>query len=573
MSKKSTNRIDNPSKIKNYWFKERNISIAIIFFGTILNVSVVFAPILLGKLINTIVENRKLEINLLYGLYYISLFLVIQLSRFYKRLFVRKFANRTSKTMRLMIYNNIMNKTVIELENENVGDLMARCISDVEITTEGMRKATTEVFDTGVLLVSYIVSLLIYNWAISLLGFIFIPVALLLAFFLKHSIYKTTIKYRKKFSEVNSSTYSLIDNAILYRTHNVLEKKINDYDSELEDLREKAIKSNILENSMGSIYKAICLIGVFFVVYFAGKLVIDGDMMVGDFSAYIALYIALVAKVSRTGNLFNSIEKSRISWQRIEPYLSSYKSKDSTINVNNIGLLEVNNLSFGYPNDNKTIINNISFKARKGEIIGITGPIASGKSTLGLSLLGLYPYLGNIKINDKELSSYNETEKSFMISYLSHNPYLLSDTIYNNITLGNNIDISDVLKDVCFEEDMLEMDEKEQTLIGSSGVRLSGGQQARIALARALINKNEVIILDDPFSSVDMKTEERIIMNLKNNYKDSIIIIISHRLSIFKDIDKVIMLDKEYIYGTHQDVMNKSKLYNQIFTLQEGDMR
>lgn len=185
--------------------------------------------------------------------------------------------------------------------------------------------------------------------------------------------------------------------------------------------------------------------------------------------------------------------------------------------------------------------------------------------------------MGSIKIDQKELKDYSEYERSQMTSYLGHNPQLLSDTLYNNITLGKNKDITAVLKDVCFDTDLEAMPKGQDTLVGNSGIKLSGGQQARIALARTLLNKNKIIILDDPFSAVDMKTEETIIENLKSNYKDSLIIIISHRLAIFNKINKIILLksDKTVDYGTHDELMKKSEIYATIFNLQctEGGVR
>jgi ABC-type multidrug transport system fused ATPase/permease subunit len=157
-----------------------------------------------------------------------------------------------------------------------------------------------------------------------------------------------------------------------------------------------------------------------------------------------------------------------------------------------------------------------------------------------------------------------------MISYLGHKPQLLSDTIYNNITLGNAKDIASVIKDVCFDTDLLSMPDGQNTQIGNSGITLSGGQQARIALARSLVNKNKIIILDDPFSAVDMKTEETIIENLKNNYKNSLIILISHRLAVFDKVDRIILLhnDKTADYGTHNELIKKSEIYAAIYSLQ-----
>ena len=118
-------------------------------------------------------------------------------------------------------------------------------------------------------------------------------------------------------------------------------------------------------------------------------------------------------------------------------------------------------------------------------------------------------------------------------------------------------DITSVLKDVCFDTDLASMPHGENTFVGNSGIRLSGGQQARISLARTLLNKSKIIILDDPFSAVDMKTEKEIIENLKNNYKDSLIILISHRLTIFTEINQIVFLnnDKTADYGTHNELM------------------
>ena len=228
-------------------------------------------------------------------------------------------------------------------------------------------------------------------------------------------------------------------------------------------------------------------------------------------------------------------------------------------------------MTFRYPESQESILENISFTAQQGEIIGVTGAIAAGKSTLGLALLGLYPYMGSIRIDGRVLSHYSESERSQMISYLGHNPQLLSDTIFNNITLGDSLDITTVLQDVCFDIDLAAMPDQANTLVGNSGIRLSGGQQARVALARTLLHKNKIIILDDPFSAVDMQTEEKIIEHLKNNYQESVIILISHRLAIFSRIDRIVLLhnDTTTDYGTHQQLMEKSAVYARIYNLQQ----
>ncbi|MFA5493094.1 MAG: ABC transporter transmembrane domain-containing protein, partial [Bacteroidales bacterium] len=143
-----------PDKIINYWKKEKFVVACIIIFGLSCNSTIILGPIYQGKLIDSIAGGDNLYSVLLLSATYVALIGAIQILRYFKRFYIRRFANSTSSTMRLMIYNNIMNKSTSELDNENMGNLMTRVISDVDLCVEGMRKFTTEVFDTGVLMIS-----------------------------------------------------------------------------------------------------------------------------------------------------------------------------------------------------------------------------------------------------------------------------------------------------------------------------------------------------------------------------------------------------------------------------------
>lgn len=577
MSKLKIEPMEQPDRMLNYWKKEKFIVVCIIIFGLLYNISLVFLPIYQGKLIDSIAHNNSLSTVTTLAVSFIMMIGLIQLFRYFKRFYIRRFANSTSATMRLMLYNNIMNKSTSELDDQNIGNLMTRAVSDVDLCVEGMRKFTTEVFDTGVMMVSYIVLLLVYDWKITLFSIVFVPVAMLIAENLKGFIYKYTGAFRNKSSEVTDITYDTIENAMLYRISGMEPANGERYRNNLEDLQNKAIKANILENSMQPVYNVIAMLGIVPAIYMGGMKVIDGNFSVGIFSAYITAFITMATKASKAAKLFNSVQKSQVSWNRIKPYLTEYQSKNTDLNISSNGTqLTVENLSFRYEEHGDYVIENISFEGKQGEIIGVTGGIASGKSTLAMSLLGLYPYEGSIKIDGKELKDYSEFERSQMIAYLGHEPQLLSDTIYNNITLGCEGQVDNVLRDVCFNDDLINMTDGEDTLVGNSGIRLSGGQQARIALARTLFNKNKIIILDDPFSAIDMKTEEKIIRNIKKSYKDSLIILVSHRLAVFNSIDRILLLDgdKSAQYGTHNELLEKSKVYSTIYNLQgtkEGD--
>ena len=564
--------IKNPDKIKNYWIKEKKSVILLTLFGILYDVGMVARPIYQGKLIDALIAKVNFNNLIKLSLTFIFIIGMVQFFRYLKRYYVRQFANATTATMRFMIYNNILHKEEKELNDENMGSLMTKAISDVDVCVEGMRKSTTEVFDTGVLFITYLVTLLQYDVKITLYACIFIPAAVFIAEKMKKIIFKFTKAYRSQLSQVSDITYDRIDNAILYRLYGREADNRVVYEEELEDFEKKAIVANIWENAMQPIYNVIAMGGIVFVIIMAGEKVYEGSFTVGVFSAYISIFTIMAAKASRIARLFNTIQKSSVSWKRIKSFLKEYKEIDKTRGIiSKETKLEIENLYLKYDKSSDYIIKNLNFKARENNIVGITGPIGCGKSTLGRVFLGNINYEGSIKIDNKELRDYSEYERSRIISYMGHDAHLISDTIYNNITMGDEGDISHVLKMVCFDEDLKSMENGIETLVGNGGVRLSGGQQARIALARTLYHKNKILILDDPFSAVDMKTEKNIIDNLRANYGDCLILLISHRLAIFKYLNQIILINEDKIleYGNHQKLIENSKLYNQLYLLQQ----
>lgn len=568
--------IKGPNKIINYWIKEKYVVAAIIFFGLTFNIAIVLGPIYQGKLLDALLSKEPLLEVLKIALLFIALVLGIQVMRFFKRFYIRRFANLTLSTMRLMIYNNLMEKKVNDFEKEDVGNLTTRAISDVDECVEGMRKFSTEIFDTGVLMASYFVAMILYDQKITIMVSVFIPMAMFLAEKLKLVIYKRTSEYRRKVSEMSSLAYETVDNTMLYRANGMEEHYRKRYEEELIDLEKKSIRASILENAMQPVYNIIAMFGIILVIYFGGMKVVEGSWTIGAFSTYFTMLAALALKASKAAKLFNSVQKSKVSWTRIKPYMTEYvafSKENLKISETKEPMLKVENLSFTYPSadeDSEPVIREISFTGKKGMLIGVTGPIASGKSTLGIALLGLYPYEGSIEISGEELSFIPDEKRSALISYQGHRPSLFSDTLAENISLGREGDLDKAIKASALEVDLSYMPEGRDTRVGNMGIRLSGGQQARVALARALYSENSLIILDDPFSAVDMKTEEEIIRNLKSMYKESLVILISHRISSFHETDLVILFDqdKHTMVGSHELLMEKSKAYHAIYSIQ-----
>lgn len=563
----------HPERMWEYWKKEWRAVVMITLTGTVFNAAMSAGPMLQGHVIDLILAGEPSSLIGRWIAGYLLAILAIQALRFLKRYYIRLFANRTNATMRFVVYHNIMNRPVEKLKGERAGDLMTRGISDVKACVEGMRKATTEIFDTGVLMVAYIISLLSMDVSLTLGACLCIPLSMAAAGMLKQVIFRYTSAYRKQLSLVTDITYEMAENSMLYRITGTEARNLRLYGEELKSLEKKAILSNMLENSMQPIYKTISLFGVVGICYFGGKNVIAGGWTVGVFSAYLSIFFALAVKASKAAKLFNSVQKAQVSWERVKPYLKlpEEEARQMPKLLPSPGLV-MSHMSFTYPGADKPVVEDVSFEVLPGQLIGVTGPVASGKSTLGLALQGLYPYDGDILIGGVQLRDCPAKTISAVVSYMGHDSHLLSDTIYHNITLGDEGDIRQVLSDVCFEEDLASMPEGIHTLVGTSGIRLSGGQQARLALARALYHRGNLLVLDDPFSAVDQKTEQRIIRNLRKHYSDCAILLISHRVACFEEADRVVLVNRgRAVCRTHSQLMEESPVYQALFNLQREE--
>ena len=233
--------------------------------------------------------------------------------------------------------------------------------------------------------------------------------------------------------------------------------------------------------------------------------------------------------------------------------------------------LVLKNINKTFPGDQQAI-RDFNLEVKDREFLILVGPTACGKSTLGKTFLCEYPYEGHLTYGGRKLSSCTEQGRSRLIGYLGHDPELLGDSIRNNVLLGDDSDVWTWLRAVCFDEEVREMEDREDTVVGNSGVRLSGGQAARLALARMLCHGKPVMILDDPFSALDRSTEKQVFEHLKELSKDRIVFLISHRLYLFPEFDQVIWMEHGTgTCSTHEKLMAENKQYAELYHAQAAE--
>ena len=562
--------VREPQKISSYLKREWKTLLLVTLTGLAFDGSMSYAAVLQGRLIDAVASKAALAVVGQKALTFLLVVAVIQTCRALKRYFVRLFANGTGARMRRMLYNSVFSQDVTALSGASAGELMNRAVGDVDICVEGMRKVTTEIFDTGVLMASYLITMFSYDVKTTLLTCMFIPVAMFIAEKLKTIIENATKLARAQNGAVSATTLSNVENALLYRVNSAYERRLAEYEAELTDLEKKNVRADVLENSMQPVYNAIALLGIVAILTRGGGLVIAGTWTIGDFTAFTAIFIALATKASKAAKLFNSYQKAAVSWQRIKPQIQPHTLPDETDRFPDApAALEVRDLAFAYPGANEAAISGVSFSAKAGELIGVTGAVASGKTALGYALTGALPCSGSVTLCGTPLRDFTPCERSRRVAYMGHDPQLLSDSIYENVTLGEGGDISEILSLVCFDADLAAMPGGVNTRIGAGGVRLSGGQRDRVALARTLCRPSRLVILDDPFSAVDMDTERKIIAKLRGRFPDRILVLISHRLAAFPETDQVLFFENgRAVTSTHEALLRENPAYKALWDAQ-----
>lgn len=574
-----------PDRVLSYFREEWKVLVVITVSGLIYNLGLLAGPWFEGKMTGCLVKilngNQFFADMLVLVAGYVTAITMVQVSRYIKRFYVRRFANNVNRRMKEILYGSLVRKSRAELEEEGEGNVMTKAILDVDDCVEGMRKFTTEIFDTGVALAGYVGMLLWYDWRLALLCLIFPPISYYTAEKMKKMVQRTGAAYKVQSGALSAATLDRVHNAVTYRVFGMEHGRQSAYEENLEAYEKAAVKANIWSTAMPPVYRMISMTGVLFILYFGQKNVLGRGWSVwtiAAFTTFLSCFVKLSVKSSNAAKLFNAVHKAQVSWNRIKPLLTGDAAEEShqtwsdvtrknTLDLHRIDL-EVNGLSFRYP-EGREILHNISFSAHTGQMIGITGSVACGKSTLGKAFLCEYPYEGQILVNGQDLCEMKQEEQTAVIGYLGHDPELFFDSVENNILLGESADPMELLQKVCMKEEVEEMDEGIRTRIGNGGVRLSGGQAERLAIARTLCHKKPLIVLDDPFSALDKKTEEQIFANLKKDAKDSLVLLISHRLYLFPQMDQVIwMEDGHAAAGTHEELLEQIQEYRKLYEAQ-----
>lgn len=480
------------------------------------------------------------------------------------------------------IFNHYQSLDQIFYKKNRTGDLMNRISEDVSKVR--MYYGPVIMYGTNALILFIVIISYMFSVAPMLTIYSLIPLPILSIFIYKISdlINMKSTHVQESLSDLSTysqESFSGISVLKSFSIENIIFKRFETY----------AIKSFRNSLSLAKIQAwffpiILFLIGLsnLIVIFIGGKEFIDGKIEIGVIAEFIIYVNMLTWPVTLVGWVTSIVKQAEASQKRINEFMGS----KSSLLIGNEKLdaikskdIHFKNISFIYDQTGIQVFDSFNLKIKKGNSIGIIGKVGSGKSTLLDLLARIYdPTKGSIIIEDTDIKKLDINNLRSIISYVPQNNFLFSESIFKNIQFGNlNATKDEIIKAAKLAEidsEIRKFDNGYQTILGERGVTLSGGQAQRISIARSFIKEASIYLFDDCFSALDTDTEERILSNLKNNFQDKTIIIVSHRISCVKNSDKIIVIDEGKIIekGSHKELINIKGYYKELFDKQKTEL-
>jgi ATP-binding cassette subfamily B protein len=480
------------------------------------------------------------------------------------------------------IFSHYQSLDQVFYKKNRTGDLMNRISEDVSKVR--MYYGPVLMYGTNAIILFIVIISYMFSVAPKLTIYSLIPLPILSIFIYKISdlINKKSTKVQESLSDLSTYSQESFSGISVLKSFNIQDLIFGKFDKYALE----SFKNNLSLAKIQAWFFPIILflIGLsnLIVIYIGGKEFIDGNIEIGVIAEFIIYVNMLTWPVTLVGWVTSIVKQAEASQKRINEFIDSktkLKNGDLTISKKDSKSIVFKNVSFKYDQTGIEIFNSFDLKIEEGKTIGIVGKVGSGKTSILDLICRIYdPSGGDIFIGDKNLKSLKLSELRKIISYVPQNNFLFSESIQKNIQFGNpkatkdQVQKAAVLSEI--DSEILKFDKGYDTILGERGVTLSGGQVQRLSIARSFIKDSEIYLFDDCFSSLDSDTEDRIISNLKNNFNNKTLLIVSHRVSCVRHADKIIVLENGKIVqnGTHNELISKKGFYKELNTKQNSEV-
>ncbi len=520
------------------------------------------------------------SIFITYGLTIIGLALTSGLFMFLMRQTIIVMSRHIEYDQKNEIYQHYQSLDVSFYKQYSTGDLMNRITEDVGKVRMYTGPAVMYLANTLVTVITVLVFMLNVNWELTLMVFIPLPILSFIIYKVSDKINKRSNKVQQELSNLTShaqESFASIRVIKAYAQENYFTKSL---DEKGDVYKKENLKLATIESYFQPTMVLMIGLSVMITIWYGGYLVMHKKIEAGNIPEFIMNVYRLTWPFAALGWVTSLIQRAAASQTRINEFLKTPSAikNDATSETKIEGDIKFKNVSFTYPETGITALKNISFHVKPGQILGITGPVGSGKSTIAQLLSRIYDTeQGEILMDNKNIKHLNLSDLRKSMGIVPQEVFLFSDTIANNISFASEKEFSKeeietAAKNASVFDNIQEFPNKFETLVGERGITLSGGQKQRVSIARAIIKNPEILIFDDCLSAVDTETESLILNNLKRIMQNKTCIIISPRISSIRHADTILYLKNGEISesGMHQELLNLKGDYFGLFELQKN---
>ena len=549
------------------------------FFAILVAGSTAGIAWLLDPAIKKIFIEKNQSLILLIPFLIILTFTVKGIALYLAKTIMISVAEEVKKVLQSEMVKSLINADTQLIDQKHSGKFISNLTYDVNHITTLLSTAILNLFKDSLTLIALLFVMFYQNWKLSLIAMIMIPIASIVSQALGKRVKKVVTEAQEKSGSLNSYLIELFKNHQLIKIFQREEYESKRADQHLSQLKDKNKKIEIIFVRMSPIMETLTGIMIAILIYYSGKLALKDEIDVGSFFSFLAAMMLAYQPVRALSTLNMTIKQGLSAASRILPIIDN-KNKITDhqdaldINIKN-STIEFKNINFKYNLEEKNVLKNINIHMPGGKMTSLVGHSGSGKSTL-LKLIARFYDAQSGDIFIDEQSIYKTKIKSLrnQISLVSQDTTLFDDTIKNNIAYAKkNASDEEIIAASRFSyshEFIERLPNGYETIIGENGVRLSGGEKQRLSIARAMIKKSPIILLDEATSSLDAETESKIQDALKILTKDRTTIVIAHRLSTILNSDQIYIIDSGNVVanGKHDELLNNSDLYKNFYEKQ-----
>ena len=556
----------------------KNILISV-FFTVLLAGSTSAVAYLLDPAIKELFINKDKALVLIIPALIVIAFAIKGTSLYLAKVIMINVSENVRKDIQIDMFSSLIKADTQLVDNKHSGKFITNLTNDVSMITNLVSTAILNLFKHSLTLIGLLSVMFYQNWKLSLFAIIMIPVASLAAKSLGKRISKVTVQQMDHYGVLNSYLIEIFKNHKLtkiFQRESYESERANKY---IDNLKESSRKINIVFVRASPIMEFLTGLMIAVLIYYAAILISNNELEVSNFFSFLAAMMLAYQPVRSLATLNISVQQGLSGAKRVLPIIDTTPEIQDNINAKELifkkGQITFENVNFKYSTKETQILNSINLNIPGEKMTALVGQSGAGKSTI-LNLIPRFYNIssGDIQIDDQSIykSTINSLRKN--ISLVSQDTTLFDDTIYNNIAYANSNASIEEIKEAAnysFASEFIDkLPNKYETIIGENGVRLSGGEKQRLSIARAILKKSPIILLDEATSSLDAETEDKIQKAISFLTKGRTTIVIAHRLSTILNSDKIYVIDNGIVEseGKHEELLKSSVVYKNFYEKQ-----